>query len=229
VKVIPMKALRASMLAACASVLGACAIAPSMDHSYDATWPEEVNEMAPKDGAIYHTGGDLPLFENAVARRVGDTVTINLVESTQAQKSSSTKTSKNTSLDLPGPTVLGRPVTVNGTEILGVDASNATKFDGSGDSAQSNRLQGNVTVTVAKRLANGNLLVRGQKWIGINQGREYVRIQGVIRPIDIQADNTIPSYKVADATISYGAQGTLADANSMSWFARFFNSKWAPF
>jgi len=227
--VIAMKPLRALVTVAAAALLGACAITPAMDHTYDATWPEEVNASAPHDGAIYHTGGDLPLFENAVARRVGDTVTINLVESTQAQKSSSTKTSKNTTLDLPGPTVLGRPVTVNGTEILCVDASNATKFDGSGDSAQSNRLQGNVTVTVAKRLANGNLVVRGQKWIGINQGREYVRIQGVIRPIDIQSDNTIPSYKVADATISYGGQGALADANHMGWLARFFNSKWAPF
>ncbi len=225
-----MKIIRNVAIAAAASMLGACMLTPpSMDRSYDATWPEEVNAAAPKDGAIYHSGGDLPLFENAVARRVGDTVTINLIESTAAQKSASTNTSKNTTLDLPGPTILGRPVTVNGTEVLGVDASNATKFDGSGDSAQSNKLQGNVTVTVARRLANGNLLVRGQKWIGINQGREYVRIQGVIRPMDIQADNTIPSYKVADATISYGAQGTLADANSMSWFARFFNSKWAPF
>ena len=225
----PLNALRSMTLIAAACLLGACALTPAMDHTYDATPPQEVNATAPPDGAIYHTGGDLPLFENAVARRIGDTVTINLVESTQAQKSSSTKTSKNTTLDLPGPKILGRPVTVNGTEILSMGAKDSTKFDGSGDSAQSNKLQGNVTVTVAKRLANGNLVVRGQKWIGINQGREFVRIQGVIRPMDIQADNTIPSYKVADASISYGGQGTLADANSMSWFARFFNSKWAPF
>ena len=218
-------------IAALAAVLGlaGCAMTPAMDHSYDATWPDEPEASAPADGAIYRTGYDVPLFENAVARRVGDTVTINLVESTAAQKSSSTKTSKGTTLDLPGPTVLGRPVTVNGTPILDVDLDNSSSFDGKGDSSQSNKLQGNVTVTVAKRLANGNLLIRGQKWIGINQGREFVRIQGVIRPIDIQADNTIPSYKVADATISYGGQGALADANPMSWFARFFNSKWAPF
>ncbi len=62
-------------------------------------------------------------------------------------------------------------------------------------------------MTVARRLANGNLVVRGQKWIEINQGREFMRIQGVIRPIDILPDNSIPSYKVADASISYGAQG----------------------
>jgi flagellar L-ring protein FlgH len=222
--------IRAFSMVGMVIALSGCVMAPpSMDHSYDATWPEELAATAPANGSIYHAGNDIPLFENAVARRIGDTVTINLVESTAAQKSSSTTTSKNTSIDLPGPKILGREVTVNGTPVLSAGLDNSTKFDGSGDSAQSNKLQGNVTVTVAKRLANGNLLVRGQKWIGINQGREFVRIQGVIRPMDIQADNTIPSYKVADATISYGGQGALADANSMSWFARFFNSKWAPF
>lgn len=208
--------------------LAACASAPPVE-DYDATWPDDVVDTKPADGAIYAAGRDLPLFENATARRVGDTVTINLVESTAAQKSSSTTTSKNTSVDLPGPTVLGRPITRNGVPLLSANVENATSFDGSGDSSQSNRLNGNITVTVARRLSNGNLVVRGQKWIGINQGREFIRIQGVIRPMDIQADNTIQSFKVADARISYGGKGALADANSMSWFARFFNSKWAPF
>ncbi len=79
---------------------------------------------------------------------------------------------------MPGPTIAGRPVTVNGTEILNAGIDNSSSFDGEGDSSQSNRLEGDITVTVAQRLPNGNLLVRGQKWITINQGREYVRIQG---------------------------------------------------
>jgi flagellar L-ring protein precursor FlgH len=228
----PLRA-RAALVAtvAVSTVLGACAsvMPPSLDHSYDATWPEEVNAAAPADGSIYHAGGDLPLFENAVARRVGDTVTINLVESTAAQKSSTTKTAKNTSIDLPGPKVFGKPVTLNGNPILSASVDNGTKFDGSGDSAQSNKLQGNVTVTVSKRLANGNLLVRGQKWIMINQGREFVRIQGIVRPVDISPSNTVPSYKVADASISYGSQGVIEAANSKSLLSRFFDSKWMPF
>src|SRR5690606_15887510 len=88
--------------------------------------------------------------------------------------------------------------------------------------------QGNITVTVAKRLSNGNLVVRGQKWIEINQGREFVRIQGVIRPLDIQPDNTIASYKVADASIAYGARGALADANRPGLLSRFFNPICSP-
>jgi flagellar L-ring protein precursor FlgH len=120
-------------------------------------------------------------------------------------------------------------VTVNGTEILSAGVDNNSEFDGKGDSSQSNRLEGDISVTVAQRLSNGNLLVRGQKWIAINQGKEYVRIQGIVRPIDIDPDNSISSLKVADARISYGANGALADANKPGLLARFFNMPWMPF
>jgi flagellar L-ring protein precursor FlgH len=63
----------------------------------------------------------------------------------------------------------------------------------------------------------------------LNQGREYVRVQGIVRPVDIAPDNSVPSYKVADAQIEYGSQGVLAAANSKSLLARFFDSKWMPF
>lgn len=215
-------------LAAAALLLSACATTNTMDDFPDEPWPEPVEE-APNNGAIYQAGRDVALFENATARRVGDIVTIRLVESTNASKSSSTSTSKKTSVSLPGPTIAGRPVTVNGTPILEMSMDNDNAFDGSGDSQQSNQLTGDITVAVVKRMSNGNLLVRGQKWIGINQGREYIRIQGVVRPIDVQPDNSIESTKVANASISYGGKGALADANKPSWLARFFNSPLMPF
>lgn len=199
------------------------------DEDFLATLPEEAEVAPAGNGAIYQAHHEVALFENPVAQHVGDVVTIHLVESTAAQKSSSTTTKKSSTDDLPGPTILGRPVTVHGTQILGASLDHKSEFDGSGDSAQSNQLSGDITVTVSKRLANGNLLVRGQKWIAINQGREYVRIQGIIRPIDIQPDNTILSTKVADASISYGGKGAIADANQQSWLQRFFNSPWMPF
>lgn len=208
-------------------LLTGCVSAPHVEN-FDATWPE-IQQAAPQsNGAIYQAGFDRPLFENSIARRVGDTVTIRLQESTTTQKSSSTTTSKSTSIDIPGPTIAGSPVTIGGREILAANLENSRSFDGSGDSQLSNSLEGFITVTVAQRLPNGNLLVRGQKWIAINQGREYVRVQGVIRPVDILPDNSIPSYKVADATISYGGQGALADANRPGLLSRFFNSIWNP-
>jgi flagellar L-ring protein precursor FlgH len=208
-------------------VLAGCAAVPPPEN-YDAAWPEEVPVAAHANGAIFQAGHDVPLFENSIARRVGDTVTVLLQESTAAQKSASTSTSKSTNIDMPGPTLFGNPVTINGNAVLDNSLRNNREFEGSGDSQLSNKLQGFITVTVAQRLPNGNLLVRGQKWIAINQGREYVRLQGVIRPIDILPDNSIPSYKVADATIAYGGKGALNDANRPGLLSRFFNSVWNP-
>jgi len=204
-------------------LLAGCVTAPHVE-DYSATWPEEPASVGANDGAIYQVGHDVALFENSVARRVGDTVTIKLLEQTAASKSSTTNTSKDSSATLTGPKVFGRPITVNGTEVLSASLDNSTAFGGSGDSSQSNKIQGDITVTVAKRLANGNLLVRGQKWIAINQGKEYVRIQGIIRPVDIEPDNSIASNKVGDAVIAYGAQGALNDANRPGILSRFFNS-----
>ena len=205
-----------------------CVSAPNVP-DYSATWPEPPPPASEANGAIYQAGHDIALFENAVARRVGDTLTIRLNESTNASKNSSTTTSKSSSAEISGPTVAGRPVTANGVEVLSGGLDSETAFDGQGASTQSNKLTGQVTVTVAQRLPNGNLLIRGQKWIAINQGKEYVRIQGIVRPIDIDPDNSISSLKVADAMISYGGKGALADANAPGLLARFFNSKWMPF
>jgi flagellar L-ring protein precursor FlgH len=219
---------RVAVLTLGALLLAACATTHEPNIEEELEWTEPVMPQA-ENGAIYQAGYDVALFENATARRVGDIVTIRLVEATNASKSSSTTTSKSTSIDLPGPTIAGRPVTVNGTPILETSVQNQTSFDGSGGSQQSNRLTGEITVAVVRRLPNGNLLVRGQKWIGINQGREFIRIQGVIRPIDILPDNSVASTKVANASISYGGKGALADANTQSWLARFFNSPLVPF
>jgi flagellar L-ring protein precursor FlgH len=210
-------------------LLAACASGREQSRDFSATAPLPVPEAASNNGAIFQAGHDLPLFENSVARRVGDILTIVLSEKTNASKSASTTTAKNNKLSLPGPTLAGAPVTVNGTQVLSASLDNSSKFDGSGDSSQSNELSGNITVTVAERLGNGNLLVRGQKWIMLNQGREYVRIQGIVRPIDISPSNTVPSYKVGDASIAYGSQGVIEAANHKSLLARFFDSKWMPF
>jgi len=221
----------ASRRAVCCALLGAVAVAcdtPPKIPDYSATWPEPIETAAAATGSIYHTGHDVPLFENSVAHRVGDTLTIVLVESTNASKTSSTSTKKATSLDLAAPNILGNPVTIKGNP-LSASMDHKSTFDGSGDTSQSNSLNGQITVTVAKRLSNGNLLVRGQKWLTLSQGSEFVRVQGIVRPADIDPDNNVPSSKIADAMISYGGQGALADANSPGLLSRFFNSKWLPF
>jgi flagellar L-ring protein precursor FlgH len=217
------------LLVSAALLLAACSSLPRPDEKFAATLPEEVPAAAKSNGAIYQDQTAETLFDDAVAHRVGDVLTIVLEESTNATKSAVTTTKKTTTEAMAAPTLLGAPLTLHGRNILNNNLNDATTFDGEGGSSQSNALTGSISVTVAKRLANGNLLVRGQKWITINQGREYVRIQGIVRPIDIGQDNTVPSTMVADATIAYGEEGTLNDANSKGWLARFFDSKWMPF
>jgi flagellar L-ring protein FlgH len=183
----------------------------------------------PTNGAIYQAGREVVYAENPIAHHVGDIVTIVLDEATAAQKSATTTTSKATTATLPGSTLIGKAVTLHGAAILNNNVNDTTKFDGEGASAQSNSLTGYLTATVLKVLPNGNLFVAGEKQIGLNQGNEYVRVTGVIRPIDLASDDSIPSYRVASAQITYNGKGAIADANAQSWLSRFFNSPWSPF
>jgi flagellar L-ring protein precursor FlgH len=183
----------------------------------------------PLPGAIFASGGEVALFEDRRARRVGDLVTIELRESTSATKSATTKTQKGSSVEIPGPTLLGRPVTAHGTPILETAIEAEREFDGAGSSSQSNKLTGNLTAVVVARLPNGNLVLRGEKWLRLNQGDEFVRVTGVVRPTDISTDNIVGSDRVADARISYGGRGVLANTNRPGWLDRFFSSPVMPF
>jgi flagellar L-ring protein FlgH len=219
--------LAASLAGLCIALAGCQSTPPPRDDD-GLSWAQEP-APAPSNGSLYQPGREVALFENPVAHHIGDIVTIVLAEQTDAQKSAVTTTTKNTTESLPGMTLIGKPVTIKGNPITDNSINDAAKFDGEGTSKQSNSLTGYVTVTVAKVLPNGNLFVKGEKWIGINQGKEYVRLSGVIRPIDLTADNSVSSSKVANAHITYSGRGALADANAQGWLARFFNSPWSPF
>ncbi|MEO7050969.1 MAG: flagellar basal body L-ring protein FlgH [Rhodanobacter sp.] len=218
------------VLFALASMAG-CASAPhARDDAQWAPTPPPMPAIAPtqSDGSIYHDAQNMELFTDPRAHRVGDILTVVLIESTQASKKATTSTSKTDKAKIAAPTVLGHTLSIGG-KVADTDLDGERSFDGAGSSSQSNQLTGQITVTVAQRLSNGNLMVRGEKWLTINQGQELVRISGIVRPQDIGQDNVVPSTRVADARISYTGRGTLADANSRGWLSRFFNSKWMPF
>jgi len=189
--------------------------------------PAPAVETRPVTGSLYHAGYSMRLFENPVARQVGDILTITLAERTDAKKKAATDVSKDSSssvsaaLDASGLKVLPWS--------LDLDSTGDREFDGGGNSAQSNSLKGNISVVVAEVLPNGNLVVRGEKWLTLNEGEEYIRISGIVRPEDISPANTISSLLVADARISYGGTGPIADANKLGWLTRFFVSAVFPF
>jgi flagellar L-ring protein precursor FlgH len=208
---------------------GCAALQEDQGRDFTATIPDEQQLPPTTPGAIYAQGTEVSLWQNVTARNVGDTLTIRLEEATSASKNASTNTAKTSEATMTGPTVFGRPITVNGTPILEGSMNNESSFNGNGASKQSNALDGALSVTVARRFNNGNLLVRGQKWIAINTGKEFVRVEGIVRPSDIAPDNSVVSWKVADAYISYGGQGTVANASKPGWLYRFFNSPHTPF
>ncbi|GIU14724.1 MULTISPECIES: flagellar basal body L-ring protein FlgH [unclassified Shewanella] len=187
--------------------------------------PPEIDYSLPdaKDGSVYRPGFMLTLFKDKRAFREGDILTVALDEKTYSSKSADTKTNKNTGLSLDGQGTTGS------NSIAGSGEANlGSSFSGTGSSTQQNQLSGSITVTVAKVLPNGALLIRGEKWLRLNQGDEYLRLLGLIRTDDIGNDNTISSQRIADARIIYGGQGAITDSNRMGWASRYFNSPWFP-
>jgi flagellar L-ring protein precursor FlgH len=211
----------------CASILNPT---PRRDPAFAAVRPQDM--LAPPQynaGAIFQSGYDIRLFEDNLARRVGDVLTVRLVERTNAKKDADTDVKRNGSTSISVPTILGQ----NNAKLLGYELSSSLDskhdFKGEGESKQSNALTGNISVTVVEALPNGNLRVRGEKRVSLNQGHEYVKLSGIVRPADIDTTNTVDSTRIADATIMYTGEGAVADVNRMGWLQRFFTSILFPF
>ena len=225
--------MRSTIIAAMAlGLVAGCSSMPRSDVPDYANLPivpESPADAPAAPGTIYRDGWSFDLFMDLRARAVGDILTIELVERTNATKESSTNTARGTSLDTGLPVIAGGGITAAGRNILNNEVSTDNSFSGESDASQSNRLDGSITVTVAGRLPNGNLLVQGEKWITLNQGQEFIRLTGIVRPVDIGPDNSVASTKVADAKIVYSGKGTLADANRPGILTRFFNLPWMPF
>ncbi len=206
------------------SVLGGCVATPGGDNSGNPAPPVQPAVVPATSGAIYQANAGMHLFEYLKSARVGDILTVHLIEKTIASKNSNTSTSKSTDVSLTNPVIFGTPVTRSGVEIFSGSVNGEHAFDGAGSSNQSNSLMGDITVTVVERYPNGNLRIRGEKWVTLNQGKEFIRLSGIIRPYDIDPDNSVLSQKIADVQITYSSKGVLAAANRMGLFSRFFQS-----
>jgi flagellar L-ring protein precursor FlgH len=220
---------RSLLTVAIAAAVSACSYMPQQSESFEPPMPVMITHAPATDGAIYRANTDVRLFEDLKASRVGDILTVRLVERTNASKASQTSTSKSSAATLANPVVLGRPITHKGDPVFGGSLAGDNTFDGSGASSQSNSLVGDITVTVVERLPNGNLVIRGEKWVTLNQGKEFIQLSGIIRPNDIETNNTLLSTRIANAQITYSSKGVLAAANKMGFVGRFFNSVLNPY
>ena len=182
--------------------------------------PVAVTGPVQANGAIFQAAFSRPLFEDRRGRNVGDTLTVNIVENTSADKKSNTTTNRSSDNNFSVSNVSGLP----GKSFLGAGlaATSDMKFSGDGETASNNVFTGTITVTIIEVLPNGNLLVSGEKQVGINHGSEFIRVSGVVNPIYLSATNSVNSVQLADARIEYRGSGQIENAQQMGWLSRFF-------
>lgn len=217
-----------------AAVLGAVLISgcvsttpPTSVHQPMSVRPQPLAAPAEASGSIYQpamyaqsSSRYMPLFEDRRARNVGDTLVIQINEKTNASKKSNSSVSRSGETTFAVPLVAGLPG--KSFQGAGLGATSSTEFDGKGESASNNDFTGTITVTVVEVLPNGNLVVSGEKQLGINQGSEFIRFSGVVNPSNILSGNVVSSTQVANAQIEYRGSGQMDSAQVMGWLARFF-------
>lgn len=172
------------------------------------------------NGSIYQPRqGFQPLFEDRRPRMVGDILTIVLNEQVSASKNAASNANRNGSASLTPITV---PEKLDKLVEWATELEGENTFSGGGGSRANNAFSGTITVSVLEVMTNGNLRVRGEKQIAINQGTEFIRFSGVVNPRTITGQNTVPSTQVADARIEYVGDGYINEAQYMGWLQRFF-------
>ena len=190
--------------------------------------PVPAPQVVAVNGAIFQDGGGSyrPLFEDRRARYIGDTLTVQINEKTQAASNQSTTAERKTALtaNAPGSRLIGSL----STNPLALSTDSDHKFDGSGAAAADNTFTGTITVTVTDVLPNGNLLVAGEKQVGIGQNLETQRFSGVVIRTYILNGNVVSSAEVTDARHETRGKGGINDAQTVGWLSRFFMSYW-PF
>ena len=176
-----------------------------------------------KTGAIYRAGEGGLFSKDRRARKVGDILTVDFNEVFSATKAQTAASAKSDSFELSLPLGLPNVITgglANGDPNNALTTSTAQAFSGSGNAAQSNSLTGRLSVTVVRVFDNGNLGILGQKELTLNNGKEYIRVSGIVRQEDISSVNTVPSNRLADAQISYIGAGDMADSSKKGWLSR---------
>ena len=181
---------------------------------------------ADTNGAIFQTGRSGPklavaMFEDRRARQVGDTLTVNLIENSTAKRTSSTTDERKISgnISIPNPVLLGHTRGIGATTWA---PNSDNKLENTDNRSNVSTVSGAMTVTVTEVLANGNLMVAGEKQLAINSEIEYIRLAGVVNPQLITAANSINSTQLADVQFESKSTQGIEKSQFTSMLARFF-------
>ena len=177
------------------------------------------------NGAIFQPGRSGLFPTDQRARRIGDILTVSFNETYAATKAQTASSSKTDAFGVTLPTALPNMLTGGfDKDPAGLNAGTSRSFAGSGNAVQSNSFSGLLSVTVIRVFDNGNMEVQGQKELTLNNGNEYVRLRGVVRPEDISASNIVSSDRLADAQIRYTGSGHLADSSQPGWLSQLMRT-----
>lgn len=217
-----------------------CATAPTpLAHSpeFAPVVPVAIAKPRTATGAIFNGGYSDNFFGRSRNYRVGDLITVLLNEATQAGRSQSGSVSREASNDVIPSGITAKalriPAKIFGSKGLGaLDGLNLNSANiesgGSGEADQRASLTGAVSVTVVEILANGNLMVRGEKQVALTEGAEVIQVSGIIRPDDISPNNMVQSRRLANAQIAYRGTGDMANAAKAGWGTKALLAIW-PF
>ena len=187
--------------------------------------PEDNEQVESDYGAIYKPNQSGLFAMESRAHRVGDILTVSFTESFQATKSQNAASSKSSDSKVTLPNILENlagPDLV--PESADLSAGTEQSFTGSGSSNQSNSLSGLISVHVVRVFGNGNLEILGQKKLTLNNGDEYIRVSGIVRPRDISSDNVVPSDRIANADIDYIGAGDTAISGKKGWYSKLLET-----
>jgi flagellar L-ring protein precursor FlgH len=200
---------------------GGCTVLPPtpLTHSPDFApiQPVATDRTRLATGGIYNSRVSESWFGRGRNYQVGDVITVLLSESTQAKRSQDSLVSRDSSNDVVPKGITARAAAgtslLSGLKLDGGSISNT----GTGTANQLATLEGSVAVTVIQVLANGNLVLRGEKQLALSEGSEVIQVAGTIRPEDVAPNNTVQSRRLANAQITYRGTGDLAAASRAGW------------
>jgi flagellar L-ring protein FlgH len=213
------------LLQGCATEPVDMVLKPSPD--FQPVYPLAKDAVKVTTGGIYSNRQSDAWFGRGRNYQVGDIITVLLDEKTQANRDQNKDVSREAKNTLPSGfnTSLGKVHPL----LEGVDFNNnKSSSTGKGTADQKTSLTGSVAVTVVEILANGNLMVRGEKKLGLAEGTEVIQVSGVIRPEDVGPNSTVQSRRLANAQIAYRGSGDLANATRAGWGTTLVHKFW-PF
>ncbi|MEP7281595.1 MAG: flagellar basal body L-ring protein FlgH [Rubrivivax sp.] len=173
-------------------------------------------------GSIYQAASYRPLFEDHRARHVGDTLLIRIEERISATQTAKSQIDKSGSVEASISALPG--VSSKALTRAGASGSSSNSFEGKGTTESSNNFTGTITATVTRVLANGHLIISGEKQLGVNQNVDVLRFSGQVDPRTIRPGNVVSSIQVANVRVDQRARGAQAEAQRMGWLARVFLS-----